>query len=116
MTYCADCGAEIQKRPEKALSGESQLVWTDIQSWTWTCDYNDGNEHRPSDERTVAWFAQVTTESGVTYWGPFTPHEASDFLDSTIGDDGVEDATVVSVNLVSPTSQWGDLDTTGETE
>jgi hypothetical protein len=42
---CRDCEHPLHHRPEKALSGETQMVWAD-QHDSWVCD-ETGNEHRP---------------------------------------------------------------------
>ena len=42
---CRDCDHLLSQRPEKALSGETQMVWAD-EFDSWVCDVT-GNEHRP---------------------------------------------------------------------
>jgi hypothetical protein len=40
---CRDCEHPLHRRPEKALSGETQMVWAD-QHDVWVCEVT-GNEH-----------------------------------------------------------------------
>jgi len=46
VTGCTDCGRAVHQMPEKALSGEVQMVWAD-DSGGWVCE-------RTGDEHTVA--------------------------------------------------------------
>ena len=43
MTGCKDCGRAVHQMPEKALSGEVQMVWAD-ESGGWVCEVT-GDEH-----------------------------------------------------------------------
>jgi hypothetical protein len=46
---CRDCGLTIEQRPEKALSGEVQMVWAD-NGGEWVCDVT-GDEHVPGEPK-----------------------------------------------------------------
>jgi uncharacterized Zn finger protein len=41
---CRNCGLPLHQRPEKALSGEVQMVWADSTD-AWVCSFT-GDEHR----------------------------------------------------------------------
>jgi hypothetical protein len=46
--FCADCGHPLEQKEEKALSGETALVWADGLG-LWVCALT-GNEHRPEGQ------------------------------------------------------------------
>jgi len=46
LSTCLDCGRHIRLGSEKALSGETQMVWV-ANDGGWVCD-KTGNEHRPT--------------------------------------------------------------------
>jgi hypothetical protein len=49
-TRCKDCGCPIAQVPEKALSGEVQIVWTSM--FGWVCPVT-GDEHAPGEPVTA---------------------------------------------------------------
>lgn len=45
MKTCKKCGQYLNQVTEKALNGESALVWVGVESWV--CP-TDGDEHEPA--------------------------------------------------------------------
>jgi hypothetical protein len=75
---CRDCEHPLHHRPEKALSGETQMVWAD-QHDVWVCN-ETGNEHRPGGTEPGVWIVvEGNPVDGLIFHGipAFTDHEAA---------------------------------------
>lgn len=82
---CFDCGAHIDQVEEKALSGETAMVWSSPYNG-WVCEKTN-NEHRPG------WYIEITREA--QNYLPMEPVVIGPFADNLEADSHMQDSADV---------------------